>query len=434
MKGKVTIELKNTKTGESQKIEGDNMITNAIAEYLNNLHYMQYLGTGSQLQTNPCLAQLPIAEKLLGSLLIFSDSLVEDATKYTIPSNKKILGYAANDSDNETINRGSYNPNESGATLTGYKHVWDFSTSQCNGVISALSLTHREMGKEMVIPKIHYYFNSEYGIGNEPTLSFPAGITNPKVLILKNNYMYYAVISNGNINIYKISCKLSNFKVADYILGQTKTTSPSELIATIPYGTANYYGFTTDGKDYAYMVCPSNNAIYAQNLNVMKISLSDFSYTTKTITFEEAVECHAWVSIDGYVFAQKYNNSGNNTIYIYNLSTDEIITATLPENVNMNYFGITEYGLAYAYKSSTKAWLIYPDGTIFSLKSFTTSGSRPYLPCIAGTLITSLTTTNSSNAYLCFSNHYLGTIYNLQAPIVKTNQDVMKITYELIDA
>lgn len=431
IKGKVSIELHNTITGEDRKIEGDNMVTNALAEYFDDLHLVNVYGAGNDFDTNPFLGQLPISEKLLGGLLIFSDALEEDATKYTIPIGKKLLGLASDDSDNETISRGSYNPEESGKTSTGYKHVWDFATSQCNGVISALSLTHRETGKDIVTSKV-YTKTSSY---SEPNLRYPSNTVNRKgMLILKNGYMYYAYHESQNIYIYKVKCDTTNFKLNDYVIGQTSATNPPELVTTISNISAGTQGavYSTDGKDYAYALYTNNGASYATNVYVLKINLSDFSYTSKTITFPENVDYRCYVSPDGYVFAHRYNGSGSDTVYIYNLSTDNITTVTLPNTVTMGQFGITEYGVGYAFNSSSKAWLIYPDGTLIHFKSISISTFRPYLPCVAGKLITGSYYQNVIS--LVFSNHYLGTIFNLSSAITKTAADTMKIIYTLTDA
>lgn len=449
IKGKVCIELHNTITGEDRKIEGDNMVTNAIADYLNWLHDMKIFPVSSK--DNPFLSQLPVATRLLGGLLIFSDALTEDATKFTIPNNKKILGYASNDSDNATISRGSYNSEESGQISTGYKHVWDFATSQCNGVISALSLTHREATKDMVNIRCYYDETS----GQDLRLFRGMGDANYKApLIQKNEYLYYATyVGNAagtikEIRIYKVINRLSDFKVADYVIGTDETVYPSELVTSIsitdfPAGmssqTVSSFTYTTDGKDYAYVAYIKNASgliDYGKDINVVKIDLSDFTYTTKTITFPQNVYYRVYVSPDGTAFAHRASSGGTSydTFYAYDLSTDNITTITTPETVATAQYGLTEYGLLYAYNSTSVGWLIYPDGTMVNLKNIPVGNAKPYIPFMSGKLLTGTATSGQAGIYFNLSNKYLGTIFNLSSAITKTAADTMKIIYTLTDA
>ena len=82
--------------------------------------------------------------KSIGGILLFSDALNEDENLLYAPSENPCIGYASNDV-NATANvmRGSLNLTESGKIDNGYKFVWDFTTSQANGTITAVALTHK---------------------------------------------------------------------------------------------------------------------------------------------------------------------------------------------------------------------------------------------------------------------------------------------------
>ena len=66
MKGHVCIELKNEKTGKIKRYDGDNMVTNAISEFVKCCNVMSG-SSEAQVQN-----LTPIATKLLGGLYLFS--------------------------------------------------------------------------------------------------------------------------------------------------------------------------------------------------------------------------------------------------------------------------------------------------------------------------------------------------------------------------
>ena len=137
--GHTKIELKNEKTGEIQVVEKDNMITNAVAEHLNGLY--------GRLSYSEFAKLLPLYDKMMGGIVLCNETLLEKKTNVGLPTLDKITGYASNNSNPGTdTKRGSRNLTESQKLVNGYKYVWDFSTSQGNGVIAALGLTHYVAG------------------------------------------------------------------------------------------------------------------------------------------------------------------------------------------------------------------------------------------------------------------------------------------------
>ena len=153
LKGHTTIELTNVETGEKEVVDESNMITNGIAKVL------EYLPT----ETNPPLSKLlvnrgdsvesgPIGLKrsikmLTGGLLLFDSSLDENVDNIIPASGISTIGCASGVAYTGTnVMAGSYNDSESGEVENGYKHVWDFGTSQANGQIACVCLTTREGG------------------------------------------------------------------------------------------------------------------------------------------------------------------------------------------------------------------------------------------------------------------------------------------------
>lgn len=134
MKGKVTIELHDAKTGRlMQREEHHNLVTNALKYVLNCES-----SCGHVLEDDV----FPIATRGLGGILLFDGKLTEDVNNVYMPgTGSHLIGYANGDTNTSDIHRGSYNSAESGEISGGYKSVWDFGTAQCNGTIAAVART-----------------------------------------------------------------------------------------------------------------------------------------------------------------------------------------------------------------------------------------------------------------------------------------------------
>lgn len=154
IKGHTIFELTDVKTGEVERIEDDNMFTNALDSVFNRApFYFNNVLLATQAQVNnqePIIT--PTFEKALGGLLLFPERIEEDANTLYAPVSNKPVGIASNDGYGGTDRRrGSFNeiesgPIKSGDKSTGYRFVWDFSTSQANGVISCACLTSSKGG------------------------------------------------------------------------------------------------------------------------------------------------------------------------------------------------------------------------------------------------------------------------------------------------
>ncbi len=131
IKGHVAIELHNHKTGLRDRIEGDNMITNA-------LNYVIPIVMGGNTSAERLM---PLCKKALGSLMLFDGTLTEDKNNMFLPAEAHLVAFADRGLDTTHSDRGSLNSAETYQTDTGYQSVWDFSTSQANGTIKSLALS-----------------------------------------------------------------------------------------------------------------------------------------------------------------------------------------------------------------------------------------------------------------------------------------------------
>ncbi len=140
LKGKTKIELTDVKTGQTNVIEKENMVTNAINSLLGDNHCLMHLV--SDISSADRL--YPIIGKAIGGVLCYRQPLEENADEFYAPLDNQLIACASNNvNDTASTLRGSLNQIESGwlANHNGYRFVWDFTTSQGNGVISSLGLT-----------------------------------------------------------------------------------------------------------------------------------------------------------------------------------------------------------------------------------------------------------------------------------------------------
>lgn len=166
LKGTTKIELINVKTGEREVIEKDNLVTNAVASALDNPFAWQLRSyySSSYFAGN----MLPLCPNLFGGILLYEDAIPEDENQLYAQAANKLIGYSSNNVNNKTdVMRGSMNQTESGELEdgTGYRFVFDFSTSQANGTISAVGLTSKWGGiagngslewKNVQCPAVYY--------------------------------------------------------------------------------------------------------------------------------------------------------------------------------------------------------------------------------------------------------------------------------------
>ena len=162
LKGKTKIILKNEETGEVEIFEDENIITNAVDKIIN-------INAGLNVPPNNYI--LPIANKLLGGIMLFDDTLTESVNNIHFPTEAHIVGWAGQDVNTNDKYRGSYNALESGFT-TGtddngqtyctYTSVWDFDTTQANGTIKAVARTSNYACETS--PFFHYHSAEHYAI------------------------------------------------------------------------------------------------------------------------------------------------------------------------------------------------------------------------------------------------------------------------------
>lgn len=200
LRGHTTIELKNVETGETRKIEEHNMITNGLKKILEYVPtettppITKLLSSGSDSADSSNSGHKRSMKMLTGGLLLFDSQLTEDVDNFIPPAGVSTVGCASHLAYTGTnLMAGSYNESESGKIDNGYKHVWDFGTSQANGQIACVCLTTREGGYAAAGT---FPFDSNYvlSISSSKTTK----VNNIDQLSIRDGFSQYLVDKNGN--------------------------------------------------------------------------------------------------------------------------------------------------------------------------------------------------------------------------------------------
>ena len=154
LKGHMTIELTNTKTGEVQTIEQDNIVTKAAEKLIQPLGC---LGRGEQLtslayQDDGNSNRFNQISYLTKGLMLLNENVEENENLYSVPAGiDQIAGGSYRNNTTTTVCMGNYDANNSGVILNdknaewdeeiGFKHIWNFTEEQGNGTFKCACLT-----------------------------------------------------------------------------------------------------------------------------------------------------------------------------------------------------------------------------------------------------------------------------------------------------
>lgn len=443
LKGHVQIELHNHKTGLRDRIEQDNLVTNAVPLITNAL-------SGRGISMNNLM---PLATKGYGGIMIFSDPLTLNANNVYLPGDNFITAYAGQILNTSDPMMGSLNQSESGPTDDGYVNTWEFSTSQANGYVSSLSLTNANV-VNFIVPHLGTLAsicdtNSSFvnrGNTSLPNEGFKIG----------NNF-YYTTVSGSTGTKYKLKAQTQDFTLTDAV----NTTYSPEVIRTMTsssgaadstditrLGTRCYYGF--DGYIYhiPYME-PATNTLLVYKAPIETtdaytwetISIStERRYTSNVSGFIDAVS-------DGYFFrdieyVRPLEGSDHDTLaftiddianaeethYEYQLPISEDTTNLTSKHVCPLRGGGVIIWYGSGNNAPRKIIQLTSDGRYKIYREGTNLGnvSVPTFWWDDATV-----TMSSQYRTLAIPVAYLGTVANIEYPFEKTNAVSMKVRYTL---
>lgn len=448
IKGHVQVDLHNHKTGLRDRIEGDNMITNAMNYVIPNL-----IGAGISASEI-----MPLCQRVLGGIMLFDGKLTEDKNNIFFPAEAHLVASAGRDTNTEYADRGSLNYAESYETDTGFQSVWDFSTSQANGTIGSLALTMAEK---------QYNYSDPYNITWQSGSIHNALNKNnsdrfdlyPLCYDSERGYLYYYDSTNSNLTTrYDSSERVTYYKMTfcvmkQYIPSRVYGLSDSVNLRNVAEKVAEFsierknsinYSYLNPGYDgYAYIIAPMN-----ETAEYWRVKTSDYDFELsdmKSINLKGCKLKREWgkaVIAKGYAF---FAAEDLKSIYIVNLANPADIQQAIIQSdatINTDVIALNNGGIKFGVKLSDGRYcgaFGYPDGNIVlqgrkEKSEFKGYASRP-------TLITDNLMAYGDNGYDTSSSsygrqvsNYLGSIFNLPQPIVKTAATSMKITYTLTNA
>lgn len=513
IKGTTRIELTDTKTGEVEVIEKHNLVTNALASVRSNIFNWQNYTT-SLLSENNYNAFLDFdgdtsyapggsfgtfldnpLPTLIGGILLHKDKIPESESQLYAQTGNELIGYASYNV-NTTLDkmRGSINRNESGflESNDGMRFVFDFNTSQANGIFQSLSLTS--------------YWGGLSGYGNINSNYFGASIfpvfnDDVKLEYMKIDPMILTTIvsfddSNGVaisayvttagcINIAKVLLPIKTWHLASdnsLSLGGKiieETGIQTNTFAKKTYSqTTHYYSFC-DGKDgYIWGFEHSNGKVKCSSekssVNWIKIDKTTLEFEEGTWNIDAKINAFGQYSyyfnkenadkskwynlsfckiLDGFLYCYNYNNTTIIKINLSNITdTSEI---QIPYNLKESeLYRMFEWGgrihLHFGYINGNT--IIKSTDAYISLYNTTSDGSgvRHHQISVINSPFKGSSELHTEvcnllhagvfsfgfnyerqrfRTFFYIKSPYLATINNLTEPVVKTADKTMKITY-----
>lgn len=465
LKGKTKIELTDVHTGEVEVIEEENMVTNALQYILNPMGYVK---AADPMYTTEYVYYY---QTLTGGLLLLNKSMEEKADNINLPSDVEQTGCAVYGKQNtsDQILRGNYNATESEIDLENrrVKYVYDFSTSEGNGTIACVALTHALGGysnrglETPPVRELYPYYKSigagmlkytgaNSGIsGYDRTLGYTSYGTGLKWIIkidaTNDSVYYFSIASTTSIKILRYRANINTVSLFDRP-GAARTLLEETEVTFNQAINQQYFSYNYDEEaDKLYIVSGSsyyvgNNATYlitevdmANDFAVKQYSMTNKIGSNMRLCYERN-NCYCYgkyiyfmnygYSVKYYIYRQEIGNPAN-------LQKIDIEVRQSQPTFARN--GRIYYEEASSYSGSYCCYIIDTDK--FTMKEPETyniydANDRQYVPVI-GYPLTYYLTCGSNNGTFAIRTDYLATINNLSSPMVKTADKTMKVTYIL---
>lgn len=475
IKGKTTFELTDVNTGEVEIIEDNNMVTNALQEFMLTYGVFKKNIFIDDNMTNA------LYSSLLGGLFLFDTALDEDVDNTFMPAGVKMIGNGSNCSNNSEVTElGSYNTLESGIQSDGsIKFVYDYYTNQANGTIACACLTSRVggymgMGNSaerlssssnidahqsgsaflyLALPGAgDYYFNILYPVYNENAIY----CTNPYNTVYTSTESRQHWSVTKKIEILRVRAGFTNVSIKD-TWNLNKVIDSFEV--DIPQAILDYMGTSTAtiipvgdsfNRNIFLIFNKSTNAIasgdycwimkidedrnvtahkFTNNVNV-DLSLQTTTARRKCYTINGD---YLWVAgRGGKLYGIKYSDStqiidtGANTNSSYpnicSIAENLIGIGGVPCGGTYSFSAYDIYDVVnrtYRYVNGNEydndyMYIPFADKKGVYLRVHTNNGSQCKMEVVKDV-------------------RYLATINNLSEPVVKTSSKTMKVTYTITE-
>lgn len=291
LKGHAKIELTDVKTGKVKKYEHDNMFTNALETDFNN-KWVSAIGDLAGLD----IRNTPIEENMLGGIALFSDTIEENANIINFPNGNEVVGYAGtivNPGTDPLL--GSRNLNESipyNPETHSVTYVWDFTTAQGNGEISAIGLTDGNnidyyginlFDKRVVGMKTVENIDACMGFDYQANMTrmfnaFKASQNPVNIVKWDGDDIIFVENKTGSFDFIRTKIKLNSVGLHDNIIKREETLEPITVNMPSAYSNINYKPtYWIDGDDgYYYGFISMNNSSFTTPSNGTGEYLSEY--------------------------------------------------------------------------------------------------------------------------------------------------------------
>ena len=468
IKGHVCIDLHNHNSGFTERIEKDNMVTNAIQQCLVNLGMSsdKYTPERMSVSQNEVFNNedyynsplFPLCKVGLGGLMLFDGKLTEDKNNVQFPTNVHLVGFGGSGINTASPTKGSLNYTDTKYSDDGRSstRVWDFATNQANGKIASLSLTHEVVGSRG--PFIHMLHSTEFPQDQIPIKYDKAN--HILYVLAYESTTYHADSSkrSWNFSLYTQYNHLETITInQDYrsIINSRLNKVASWTVDSLSNNSSYEYLYDTRSmfiiKDKVYFIYTNDTSYSGPSYKLIILSASiDDIVRSKNNT---AWTCSEFNMLDGF-YSMKGTVATKDAIYVecysdkyYRITYDMIkgntsipqLSGIPAEDVWTKYSTWTPGVINNCHfeEKDNNYYIVYDDGTVVNIGN---SSNTPNLNSNGRCCITYLdnestlgilTYSSRTGGYIGEIDNYLGTICNLSEPITKTESTSMKVTYTL---
>lgn len=460
LKGLMKIEMTDVHTGETETVLEQNMVTDALSEIFKPL--------GLTNSPNKLLNSFaPYYQNLLGGLLMFDTPIEENSRNMYAPSTAYLIGCASYGVQNNTTGtlRGGFNQTESELNMTDryMKYVYDFTTSQANGTIACVCLTHKNGGytsyggkdapgtDNMLGIQIDdgtlQYAHPNYTGGNtsDKYSGYTLGTTEMLFLIdEETDLAYYFRIDNANkITILTRRAYLKSVSVIEHPYNKKYFVDSAEVELSKALPTNSGYCSYNYDDGFLYIVSSANyqtavgGAFIVTRINAKNWSVTQYEMTNTTNEILNTNGLRYAFVHRGYVLLKAYSSPYN--LYKFELGNAANVTKFKMTGMT-SILGMPELAVNgrvyYDYYQNSGNYYLYianlDTNEVLRSEAGRLAGSSNF-PCYTPVLGRPLLFyasygTWSTYGYVIMSN-YLATINNLSEPVTKTADKTMKVTY-----
>lgn len=421
LRGDVKIKLHNTKSGNTEFIEGHNTFMSDALNVLVRENGINSYGAGSPLFDS------------MRQLLLFHEQINDG--DYHLPLYAKPYGMADDGTGNTATDMGSLNPNEVESGFGFYKSVYDFSTSQCNGELNSIGYYYQT--NRFIRRQLSYSNNVDF---------HPAGLMNGREYYVKNNKLTENLIPHNEPLFMTGTRDDFDARYSDQFLKNSDGTADSfsRYLEDFTIG--------SDGKSYSYYIRSDKKlremifdpATLELKVNDFDVAGIDYPNITRFCTADTDIK-YIYCLVDG-------KDADHRTIYKIDRSTMAVVNS----KVSPFY-----WGWAHARYYNGAILLINDNGTMSyyidaeTLEQFHTTWNILSDVVAAGLganrNISTAMITDRDQIYTMLDGRYVYyptlydvrgyrsvyplmlTSFNLESTITKTASQTMKITYTLTE-